>query len=114
MKRWLSIFETIGLAALEASPLAKIAPEVKAAIIAAEHVQGATGAEKLHQAVTVAVHAAAAARTAGVEINPIAVQASAKSIISDVVKLTNIAAGIRTHDDAPPALPMPDIAAAHS
>src|SRR5690348_10195956 len=110
--KWLTILETVGLTALQASPLAPIAPAVQAAIAEAEGIKGASGPEKLNHAVNIAVNAATVARQSGVDINPIAVQDAARSVISDTVKVVNIVSQAKSHDDDPPSMTVPKAAAA--
>jgi hypothetical protein len=88
--KWLSILQTVGLAALQASPLAPIADSVTVAIAAAEAIKGATGAQKLAQVLVIAKQAAATAQELGANIDPALVELAGAKAISTAVDVTNI------------------------
>lgn len=90
LPKWLSILQTVGLAALQASPLAPIAVPVAAAIAAAESLKGASGTDKLARVLVIATEAATAAHTLGVNIDPALVHAAGAEAISTAVAVTNL------------------------
>jgi hypothetical protein len=90
LPKWLAILQTVGLAALQASPLAPIAVPVAAAIAEAEAIKGATGAQKLDHSLAIAVKAAETAKDLGVHIEPSDVQTLGASAISTAVQATNL------------------------
>lgn len=99
--KWLQILQTVGLAALQASPLAPIAMPVSIAISEAESIQGATGQQKLAHVLAIATAAASTAQAEGVNIDPnLVAQAGAKAI-STAVDVTNIVHA--AHQDTPSA-----------
>ena len=102
LPKWLLIFQTVGLAALKASPLAPIADTVGGAIVEAESIPGATGAAKLAHVLNVATAAATSAAALGVNISPALVQAAGASAISTAVNVTNIVHQAQT--PTPPAV----------
>lgn len=87
---WLSILQTVGLAALQASPLAPIAMPVSIAIGEAEAIPGATGAQKLAHVLAIATAAASTAQAEGVNIDPNLVAATGAKAISTAVDVTKI------------------------
>lgn len=97
LPKWLSMLQTVGLAALQASPLAPIAPAVIVAIAEAEAIKSASGKDKLSHVLTVATAAATAAQKLGVPIDPAAVQSAGAAAISTAVQVTNMvhAAGLQ-------------------
>lgn len=90
LPKWLSILQTVGLAALQASPLAPIAVPVAAAIAEAEAIKGSSGKDKLAHALTIATKAAETAKDLGVDIDPATVQAVGAEAISTAVDVTNL------------------------
>lgn len=88
--RWLAILQTVGLAALQASPLAPIAAPVAVAIGEAEAIRGASGADKLAHVLVIAKQAAATAQELGVTIDPQLVEQAGAKAISTAVDVTNL------------------------
>jgi hypothetical protein len=101
--RWLQILQTVGLAALAASPLAPIALPVSAAIAEAEAIKGASGADKLAHVLNIAKNAAATAQGVGVHIDPALVEAAGANAIATAVQVTNIVHAAQTQPAAPAA-----------
>jgi hypothetical protein len=101
--KWLHILETVGVAALGASPLAPIARPVALAIAAAEAIKGASGAEKLAHVLTIAKEAATAAQAVGVDISPELVEAAGAHAIATAVQVTNIVHQAHTQPAPAPA-----------
>lgn len=108
LPKWLMILQTVGLAALQASPLGPIAAPVAVAIGEAEAIQGASSAQKLQHVLNIATNAAAVAQSQGVNIDPSIVQAAGASAISTAVQVTNIVH--QAHGDTPAVVPTPPTA----
>lgn len=87
--RWLQLVQTMGLAALQASPLAPIAAPVAVAIAEAEAI-GGSGKDKLTHVMNVATAAAETAQKLGVNISPDVVKSAGEAAISTAVQVTNI------------------------
>lgn len=90
LPKWLQILQTVGLAALQASPLAPIAMPVAIAISEAEAISGATGQQKLAHVLAIATAAASTAQAEGVNIDPTLIASTAAKAISTAVDVTNI------------------------
>lgn len=101
LPHWLSVLQTVGLAALQASPLAPIAPAVAVVIAEAEQIRGATGKDKLAHVLNSATAAAVAAQQAGANISPETVQAVGEQVVSLAVSVTNLVSNAKT-SGAPP------------
>lgn len=97
---WLNVLLTVGLAALQASPIGVIAGPVAAGIAIAKDMHDKTGAEKLQHVIGIAVQAATVAQAAGVKIDPAMVAQVAGKAISTAVDVTNI-----VHDAHAPDAP---------
>lgn len=104
--KWLSLVQTMGLAALQASPLAPIAAPVAVAIAEAEAI-GGSGPDKLAHVMKAATAAAATAQKLGVNISPELVQAAGATAISTAVQVTNIVHQAQHAPDALPSNPPP-------
>lgn len=98
---WIQILKGVGLAALQASPLAPIAPVVIHAIAEAETMSGKSGTEKLAHVVNIATDAAQVAQSQGVKIDPVAVQGAATKAVSTAVEVTNIVHQAHAADPTP-------------
>jgi hypothetical protein len=103
LPQWLRILQTVGLAALAASPLAPIAIPVAAAMAEAEAIKGASGQEKLAHVLTIATKAAEVAQAQGVKIDPAVVNAAGAQAISTAVAVVNIVHNAKAPDIAPAA-----------
>ena len=90
LPKWLQILQTVGLAALSASPLAPISGIVASAIGEAEAIPGATGQQKLAHVLNIATNAAQMAQASGVKIDPAIVQSAGASAIATAIQVTNI------------------------
>lgn len=91
MKRqWLNVLKTVGLAALEASPLKPIAQKVTDAIAEAEQIKGASGTAKLAHVMNIAVDLAASAQKLGAHVDPALVRSVGEKAISTAVDVVNI------------------------
>lgn len=86
---WLQLVQTMGLAALQASPLAPIAAPVAVAIAEAEAI-GGSGKDKLAHVMNVAVAAAETAQDLGVNIDPATVRSAGEKAISTAVEVVNV------------------------
>lgn len=93
---WLQALQTVGVAALEMSPLGAIAEPVAAILMALEGLSGATGAQKLSQAVAIIGDGSQIAKTLGVNINPVTVQSAVAGAISVAVLVSNIVSQAKT------------------
>lgn len=91
MKRqWISILQTVGLKALEASPLKPIAQKVADAMAEAQQIKGASGKEKLAHVMNIAVDVAASAQKLGAHVDPSLVRSAGEKAISTAIDVVNI------------------------
>lgn len=87
--KWLALIQTVGLAALQASPLAAIAAPIAVAIAEAEAI-GGSGPQKLDHVMNAAVAAASTAQALGANVSPELVRSAGASAISTAVQVTNL------------------------
>ena len=93
---WLTTLFTIGITALEFSPLAPIASIVAGAIATAESIPGMTGQQKLGAALQLVTDGAQIAQARGVKIDPTVVATAGADAIAAGVLITNIVSGTKT------------------
>ena len=94
---WLAALQTVGLAFLSIyAPSAPLAGLIAGAISAAESIPGATGPQKLGAALSIVTNGAAIAKAAGLNIDPVAIQAVATDAIATTVLIANIVSQAKT------------------